>query len=61
MDKIKIEQIERVRVIKAPEEAPYLLGKEGIITHKGGGWICVKIGDNFTHFRKGDIEAVKQS
>ena len=51
---------EVVKVMKAPEEAPHLLGKEGIVVHADGGYLCVKIGDRFTHFRKADIEVSGQ-
>ena len=47
-----------VKVLEAPEEAPHLLGKRGVVTHTEGGWICVCIGDRFTHFRKHQIEVV---
>ncbi len=49
-----------VRVIKAPPEAPHLLGKTGVVTHTEGGWLCVCIGDTFTHFRSHQIEIVGQ-
>ena len=49
-----------VRVTKAPEEAPHLLGKTGVVTHTEDGWICVCIGDRFIHFGKHHIEIVGQ-
>lgn len=49
---------EIVEVIRSPE-APNLIGKKGVIAHKGSGWILVKIGNAFTHFRKRDIKRVK--
>ena len=49
-----------VRVTQAPPEAPHLLGKTGVVTHAEGGWICVCIGENFTHFRSHQIEVVGQ-
>ena len=50
---------DEVIVIRSPE-APYLVGKTGVIVHKGGGWICVKIGETYTYFRKRDIKKVKE-
>ena len=49
---------EIVEVIRSPE-APWLIGKRGVITHKEGGWIAVRIGGRTTHFRKKDIKVVK--
>ena len=47
-----------VEVIRSPD-APHLVGKRGVITHKQGKWIGVKIGDAFTYFRPGNIKVVK--
>jgi len=51
---------EIVEVIKSPE-APHLIGKTGVIIHKGGGWIAVNIEGRVTHFRKKDIKGVKDA
>ncbi len=47
-----------VKVIKAPKEVPYLQGKVGMLVYRQA-LTCVKIGDNFTHFRYNEIEIVK--
>lgn len=47
-----------VEVIRSPG-APHLVGKRGVITHKQGTWVEVKIGDAYTHFRIGNIKVVK--
>jgi len=49
---------EIVEVIRSPE-APNLIGKRGIVVHKEGGWIAVRIEGRITHFRKKDIKVVK--
>ena len=49
---------EIVEVIRSPE-APHLIGKRGVVAYKNGGWICVRIDNAFTHFRKRDIKVVK--
>ena len=49
---------EVVEIVKSPE-APHLVGKRGVIAHKGGGWVLVKIGENYTHFSKQDVRVVK--
>lgn len=51
---------EIVEVIRSPE-APYLVGKRGVIAYKNGGWICVRINNAFTHFRKRGIKVVKDA
>lgn len=50
---------EIVEVIRSPE-ARHLIGKRGVVVHKEGSWIRVKIGDSYTDFRKGDIKVVKE-
>ena len=47
-----------VEVIKSPE-APHLVGKRGIVAHKEGNQVCVRIGDGFTWFPKKDVKVVK--
>lgn len=47
-----------VKVIKAPKEVPYLEGKVGMLVYKQD-LACVRIGDNYTHFRYNEIELVK--
>ena len=47
-----------VEVIRSPD-APHLVGRRGVITHKQGKWVSVKIGDAFTYFRPGNIKVVK--
>lgn len=44
-----------VKVIKAP----YLQGKVGVLVYRRD-LACVKIGDNFTHFRYNEIEIVSK-
>jgi len=51
---------DEVVVIRSPE-APHLVGKTGVIIHKGGGWIGVSIEGKVTHFRKKDIKVVKDA
>lgn len=58
MKKDQAKASEIVEVIRSPD-APHLVGRRGVITHKQGKWTCVKIGDAFTHFRSGDIKVVK--
>jgi len=49
----------KVRIIKAPKEAPHLLGKVGKVVYPAkqkGGICCVLIGNNFTHLKESDLE-----
>lgn len=52
----------KVRVTKAPKEAPYLLGKVGKVVHparRKDGFCCVLIGDKFTHIKESNLEGVR--
>lgn len=49
---------EIVEVIRSPE-APHWVGKRGVVCHKEGSWVQVRIGDGYTEFLKGDIKVVK--
>lgn len=49
---------EVVEVIRSPE-APHLIGKRGVVCHKEGKRIQVRIGDGYTDFLKGDVKVVK--
>jgi len=49
---------EIVKVIRSPE-APWLVGKQGVVIHKEGGWVLVKIEKTYSDLRKKDIKVVK--
>lgn len=49
----------KIKVTKAPKEAPYLLRKIGKLVYPAqqkGGLCCVLIGDKFTHLKESDLE-----
>ena len=50
---------EIVEVIRSPD-APHLVGKQGVVVHKEGSSVCVRIGDNYTYFHKKDVKVVKE-
>jgi len=52
----------KIRITKAPKEAPHLLGKVGEVVYPAqekGGICCVLIGDKFTHLKESDLGRVK--
>ena len=52
----------KVRITKAPKEAPDLLGKVGEVVYPArvkDGVCCVLIGNKFTHLKESDLERVK--
>lgn len=59
MTKARFTSGSKVKVIKAPKEAPHLLGKVGKIAYPArvkGGLCCVLIGNKFTHIKESDLE-----
>ena len=51
---------EIVEIVRSPE-APHLVGKRGVVCHKEGKRIQVRIDDRYTDFHKGDIKVVKDA
>jgi len=65
MARAKFSSGAKVRVVVAPKEAPQLAGKVGEVVYPAqirygsDGLCCVRIGENFTHFRESALEQVK--
>lgn len=62
MERARFASGSKIRVTKAPKEAPYLLGKVGKVVHPArvkGNLCCVLIGDKFTHIKESHLERVK--
>lgn len=47
---------QRVKVVKAPDEAPHLLGMVGVIAYAWRTTIRVHVNDAFTDLKVGDVE-----
>ena len=49
---------EIVEIVRSPE-SPHLVGKQGVVVHREGNYVCVRIGNGYTHFHKKEVKAVK--
>jgi predicted RNA-binding protein YlqC (UPF0109 family) len=51
---------QRVKVTKAPKEAPHLLGKTGKVVYAWKTVARVSVGDAFTDFSVGEVELLTE-